>query len=47
MMRLRCCWTLFTPTKYIAEKLNIPSLKVDPEVYAYDNIPSKQMDKAS
>jgi hypothetical protein len=36
---------IYSPQNYIAEKLNIPSLKVDPEVYAYENIPSKQMDK--
>jgi len=36
---------IYVPQNYLAEKLNIPSLRVDPETYAYENIPSKNMDK--
>jgi hypothetical protein len=35
---------IYTQTTLL-RNLIFPSLKVDPEVYAYDNIPSKQMDK--
>jgi len=36
---------IYAPQNYLSEKLNIPSLKVDPETYAFENIPSKNMDE--
>lgn len=36
---------VYAPQNYLSEKLNIPSLKVDPETYAFENIPSKNMDE--
>lgn len=36
---------IYAPQNYLADKLNIPSLKVDPETYAFENIPSKTLDK--
>lgn len=36
---------IYAPQNYIGEKLDIPSLKVDPETYAFENIPSKILDK--
>jgi len=36
---------IYAPQNYLAEKFNIPSLKVNPETYSFENTPSKEMDK--
>jgi hypothetical protein len=36
---------IYAPQNYIADKFDIPDLKVDPKAYEYENVPSKNMDK--